>query len=250
MFEYERMIHLNDLEMSMYNYIINHGEHVADMTIRELAKQLNVSTTTILRFCNKLDCEGYAEFKYRLKEFLKQRHNCLSDDFSVIENFFEYVKTSNLNAQIKQAADIICEKERVFFIGMGTSGTMGKYGARYMSNMGKYAMYIDDPFYPTNNNTYDDTVVIALSVSGEQQYLFREIQGLKKGHAIIISITNSRQCTLAEMSDLNLNYYIPMIILPGQYNVTSSLPVVYIIEKMAHYVHDILASKTIANREE
>ncbi|STS85123.1 phosphosugar-binding transcriptional regulator [Klebsiella pneumoniae] len=36
------------------------------MTIRELAEAAGVSTTTVLRFCRKLQCEGYSEFRVRL----------------------------------------------------------------------------------------------------------------------------------------------------------------------------------------
>lgn len=38
------------------------------MTIRELAKELQVSTSTILRFCNKNNFDGYSEFKEALKK--------------------------------------------------------------------------------------------------------------------------------------------------------------------------------------
>ena len=60
-----------------------------------------------------------------------------------------------------------------------------------MSNLGKNALYLDDPFYPTENGKYDDTVIVALSVSGEQRSLYRQINGFKKGKATIVSITNT-----------------------------------------------------------
>ena len=82
-----------------------------------------------------------------------------------------------------------------------------------------------------------------LAVSGEQRFLFKQVQELKKGKATIISITNSRQCTIAEISDYNIAYYIPMIVLPGRYIVTSSIPVVYILERLAHDVNDIMEQK-------
>lgn len=36
------------------------------MTIRELAKEIHVSTSTILRFSNKNDFDGYSELKEAL----------------------------------------------------------------------------------------------------------------------------------------------------------------------------------------
>lgn len=242
MFTYEKIKSLNDLEVLIYNFIISNSEKASRMTIRELAAQLHVSSTTILRFCSKMGCEGYSEFKYRLKEYLKDsRGKEIADDYTIIQDFFKKVEHSEFHQEIQKAAEIICSKEKVFFVGLGTSGTLGKYGARYLSNLGKNALYLDDPFYPTDNGKYDDTVVVALSVSGEQRFLHRQIDGFKRGKATIISITNTRQCTLADVSDFNIAYYMPMTVLPGEYNVTSQVPVIYILETLAHRVQRIIA---------
>jgi len=65
MFSYNKIQSLNELELSLYNYIMKNSEKVVYMRIRELAKEAHVSTTTILRFCKKLDCEGFTEFKLK-----------------------------------------------------------------------------------------------------------------------------------------------------------------------------------------
>lgn len=244
LFTYEKISQLNELEVTVFNYVVSHAGDVVEMTIRELAAQMNVSTTTIMRFCAKLGCLGFSEFKFRLREYLEGAYDIsIEEDLTVAVDFFERVRTGRLNEEIEAAARIVCAKELVFFIGMGTSGTMGKYGARYLSNLGKNAFYLDDPFYPTDRGDYDDTVVIALSVSGEQRFLYRQVEGLKKHGATIISITNSRTCTLAEISDLNIAYYVPMMLLAGGYNATTSIPVVYILETLAHSVQALRESR-------
>ena len=168
MFNYQQMQTLNELEMTIYNYIITHAAQVSKMTIRQLVDILHVSSTTILRFCAKLGYDGWSEFKFRLKEYVKEANpRGPTDDFSVIENFFQKVKDGDFDQQIDQIAHVLAEKERVFFLGIGTSGTLGKYGAHYLSNYGKYAMHMDDPFYPMGNSSYEDTAVVVLSVSGE-----------------------------------------------------------------------------------
>ena len=86
--------------------------------------------------------------------------------------------------------------------------------------------------------------MIALSVSGEQKILHKQIVGLNIGNASIISITNTRQCTLASISDFNIAYYMPMKVLPGLYNVTSQVPVMYILESIAQ------KAQIIKNREQ
>ena len=63
MFSYEIIQSLNSLELSLYEYIMTNSKKVIYMRIRELADEAHVSTTTILRFCKNLNCEGFSEFK-------------------------------------------------------------------------------------------------------------------------------------------------------------------------------------------
>ena len=65
MFRYEVIQSLNNLELSLYEYIMKNSKKVIYMRIRELAEEAHVSTTTILRFCKKLNCEGFSEFKVK-----------------------------------------------------------------------------------------------------------------------------------------------------------------------------------------
>ena len=44
---------LNELEHSIYECITKNKEHIAQMTIKELAAEAHVSTGSILRFCKK-----------------------------------------------------------------------------------------------------------------------------------------------------------------------------------------------------
>ena len=47
MFSYSQIKSLNDLEISVYNYIMDNKDKVRYMKIRELAVESHVSTTTI-----------------------------------------------------------------------------------------------------------------------------------------------------------------------------------------------------------
>ena len=74
--------------------------------------------------------------------------------------------TSNrYEEKINEVVTHLKTAKHIVFIGIGTSGILGKYGARYFSNIGKYSQYIEDPYYPITVDL-DSTVVIALSESG------------------------------------------------------------------------------------
>lgn len=137
----------------IYNYVVSHMEDVPRMTIRELAQQLHVSTTSVMRFCNKVGCTGYAEFKFRLAEYVEAARKgtpptSLETDFAFLGDFIERAQTGPIRESIERLAKLVVEKELVFFIGIGTSGTMGKYGARYLSNLSKNAFTSMTRFIP------------------------------------------------------------------------------------------------------
>lgn len=233
MFSSEEIQSFNELEMSIYNYIIHNKQKVAYMKIRELAAESHVSTTTILRFCQKTGCQGYSEFKLRLKQYLQDHLEKQPDmDVCVIRDYFQRVETEGYQSALEKALEILTKSKSIVFIGTGTSGVMGKYGARYFNNVGWFSLCIDDPFTPVYRGESETTVVIALSVSGTTEQTIQLANQLKNRGCPLISITNSANCTLAQMSDCNIAYYIPDIRIERFYDLTSQIPVVFTIETL------------------
>ena len=234
MFGYEVLQLYNELEMLVYNYIMDHKEAVKYMTIRELADAVHVSTSTIIRFCKKTGCEGYSEFRVQFKLFLKEEKENkkkLSQDSGVEEiMYFLHAVTSTVYEEsIVTVAEMIQKARQLIFIGIGTSGILGKYGARYFSNIGKFSQYIEDPYYPIGNDM-EETVVIALSESGETQQTLKLAERFKRHNCKILSITNGSSCTLAKMSNYNLAYFVPKRLVQEEYNITTQVPVIYLLE--------------------
>ena len=94
MFTVEQVKSLNELELKVYQYIIQHKAAVPYMKIRELASEAHVSTSTILRFCKKLDRYGYTEFKYKLKQYVGQKNTVqVPDDLDKLRTFLGDWKT-------------------------------------------------------------------------------------------------------------------------------------------------------------
>ena len=90
MFGVDQVKALNDLEMLVYGYVMKYPEKVRYMRIRELASEAHVSTSTILRFCKKMGCGGYTEFKLQLKEHLEHRGQVrIKDDISEVIDFLQ-----------------------------------------------------------------------------------------------------------------------------------------------------------------
>ena len=238
MFSNEIIKNLNDLELMLYRYIMKNIEKVVYMRIRELADEAHVSTTTILRFCKKLNCNGYSEFKVKLKLYIENNDNKkVNGDKSIIIDYFKKLNTEELDEKIETICELINSSSNLVFLGSGTSGIICKYAARYFSAIGKFATYIDDPYFPTNYKTYENCVIIVLSVSGETQSVINLINNFKRENCSIVSTTNSENCTISKISDLNISYYIHQEKV-GIADITTQVPVMYIIENIAKVLHN------------
>lgn len=232
MFEYHVLQSYNDLETLVYSYVMEHKEEVKYMTVRELAEAVHVSTSTVLRFCKKAGCEGYSEFKIRWKQFLEEdkKKNLMKDNgIDEIMYFFHTVTANEYETQINDVARRIQKARHLVFIGIGTSGILGKYGARYFSNFGKYSQYIEDPYYPIQEDL-ESTFVIALSESGETRQVIQMAERFKRHGSEILSITNGSNNTLARITDYNLSYFVGHHMAHEEYNITTQVPVLYLLE--------------------
>lgn len=237
MFTQEEIASFNELETSLYNYITKNREKVAFMRIRELAGETHMSTSTILRFCRKVNCEGFSEFKVRLKMQLEEEKSTdLKNTQYTVSEFFERTLKGDIEKNIKNAAALINAADTVIFIGIGSSGILAEYGARYFSSLGKFSMYIKDPYFPIHSNMRNNSVTIALSVSGENNFTVTHLNQLKQEGITIISITNHKHSTIAKISDVNISYYVTEEWYENA-NITTQVPVMYTLESMAREIY-------------
>ena len=171
----------------------------------------------------KLDCNGFVEFKTKLKLFNDGLTLPETDDeIDVLLEFFNYARSVDFKEKINKFVKYIKEAKSICFLGIGTSGTLGKYGARYFSNVGYYSQSIDDPYYPpaVDNNE-----------SSETREVIDQLKMYQSQNTRIVVITNKPGSTIDQMADLGIYYYVKDIILPQTYNISSQIPVLYIIER-------------------
>lgn len=239
LFQHQKIAKMNERELMVYNYVSSHLEEASKMNIRELAAACQVSTTTVLRFCSKLECDGYTEFKYRLQQILMKKWEAVAYDSSSIPAI-QYLQNlagdKEIQGKIERAARWCAQAKQILFLGEGASGTIGAYGARLFSSTGVLAFAITDPYYPPPGKDIEDTVVFVLSISGESAHMISLINSYKKRHVRLISITNTDQCTVARISMLNFACYMPLIYAwpeVKEASLTTQIPVVCLLELVA-----------------
>ena len=246
MFDLEKVQSLNDLEMIVYQYILEHMDQIPKLTIRELSAQCHVSTSTILRFCAKMGFNGFSELKYAVKNE-RSKGNNFEDYYASavhVDSFLKKINQGTYQETIQPAVDLIVSARHVAFTGIGTSGVLGNYGSRYFSNIGINSYSVDDPFTPIPFRGLDSTLAIVLSVSGETSEVIKMLSDFKRSNATVLSITNNEHSTIARLADYNISYYMPeekSIYADPYINLTTQIPVIALIELLAHQSGEQLA---------
>ena len=164
---------LNPTELEIYKYISHNIEKVPYMTIRELADEIHFSKTAIWRFCQKFECEGYTDFKFKLKNYLSERKKTAqpkSLDETMLIHFLQRSSEELLEGRIVQAAELLAKKEFVLFIGEGTSKVLAEFGEIYFSSIYNLSASVSHLFSHPVSKLSEETAkkvgVIALLVSG------------------------------------------------------------------------------------
>lgn len=237
MFSYEEIQKFNETEILIYKFIISNIEKIPYMTIRELASDIHISTSTLLRFCNKNGFEGYSEFKKAINDeihLLKTQPPL--EDLQELNLFFQRTNSSAFERKLSSAIEIIKNSDYLIFIGNGSSGTLAKYGARLFSNMGKFSVGLEDTFYPIETYSYKNAVIIALSESGETNGVVDMVRQFQQKKCMVLSITNAPNSTLAQISDWSFSYNIKEQRVNGNYNATTQVPTLFILECLARRI--------------
>ena len=71
----ERITHdykLNDNDLYLIQYIIDHSDEVIHLSTHQLAKKTFTSATAVIRCIKKLGFDNYNDFKIHLESFLSQ----------------------------------------------------------------------------------------------------------------------------------------------------------------------------------
>ena len=232
LFKSEDVAKLNDLETRVLHFVLDNHDLISYLPIRELAIQTNVSTSTVLRFVKKVGFSSYNEFKYAYREYWKNDRNYEREyDFSAVTDCLNKFDTEYYQDMLDDALSMIIKSKNVIFIGIGNSAATCQYGARRFTNAGKLSFVLSDPYSSIPPN-YPDTMIIAVSVSGQTREVIDIVTMAKQYKYKTIAITTSVDSPLAKLVDLTIPTYINNIGVVG-FDMTSQIPTIAIIENLS-----------------
>ena len=161
----EQVRTLNELETATFNFILSNLSSIDKMSVRQLAQAVHVSTATVMRMTRKLGFEGWVELKY----YLKNQNQLTEIPVNYYENllqldlFLRKITSKEAGRKLEEAVKLIREARYIIFIGVGSSGALAEYGARYFTNIGLESYAISDPYQAVKGKGAPDVFLDSVS---------------------------------------------------------------------------------------
>ena len=144
---------LTKTEQKIADYIMDQGSDIAFKTLEELANDINVSTTSIIRFARTLEYEGYTQMqqnvqkslmkKVSLPERYEQNYSLLKKDDllnDLMDAEIEGLKKSAASldeGSLYKAVEAIGQAETVYILGARTTFGLAHYMTANLSQIRK-----------------------------------------------------------------------------------------------------------------
>ena len=185
---------LNELEVSLLEYIKKNQKRLKNITIRQMAKDNFTSTSAIYRLCNKLEFSGYSDMIYHLSS--NTHNNAPAQKY---ENYLpHFIQLLNKH-----------KNSKIVVFGMGFSAPISDYICQRLTLNGFYAMSVIHTEM-LDENFQDDTLLIIISNSGITNRLIDFVELAHKQHIDTL-------CFLANKNSKTYQYAtLPIIV--GTYN--------------------------------
>lgn len=206
-------------ERDICNYILAHPEQVAVLSSRELGHATFTSAASVTRFCRKMGCKGYPDFRLRFVSELKlmdaqaeekikieERESVVSlvKKISELEKrAMEETRQALSLEQMMRIRKLIYEAEAIDFYVYDLNVHIAQYGASQFLHAGKAAYtHIATNVQELQALISKDThIAIVISHTGENGRLAEIIRTLRRRHVKTIVISSYRERTLSGMGD-------------------------------------------------
>ncbi|WP_129724583.1 MurR/RpiR family transcriptional regulator [Xylanivirga thermophila] len=203
-------------------YILNNYDKAAFMTAAKLGKKVGVSESTVVRFANVLNYEGYPQLQKALQELIRNKLTTVQriemtselDRSMVLKNVLK-ADINNLKLTIEeidnQVFDIVVQRmlkaDNIYILGLRSSAPLAQFMGYYLgfvfSNVRIVTSGVNDVFEQIMHISKDD-LLIGISFP---RYAGRTIEAMafaKDKGAQIVALTDSFLSPLTSYADYTL----------------------------------------------
>lgn len=226
MTQLEFELEFSESEKEIARYILNHGDDVLSMSVKELAKNTYTSPATIVRLCKKIGLEGYNDFKIKYSAELqydlhhsnridvnfpfekKDTHPMICHKLASLseEVIADTIKLIDFD-QLEKIVDLLYQSHDIDIYGSGNSllaaMSFQHKMMRIARNVNLKALHGEQVFLSYNSD--EKRIAVIISYSGETHDLIQNAQILKEKKTPIIVLTSIGDNHLSHYADYILN---------------------------------------------
>lgn len=226
MTQLEFELEFSQSEKEIAKYILNHGDDVLRMSVKQLAKHTYTSPATIVRLCKKIGLKGYNDFKIQYSAELQYDlshtdridvnfpfsqkdthpticHKLASLSQEVIADTIQLIDFQ----QLDQIVDLLYQNHDIDIYGSGNSLLAAMSFQHKMMRINRdvhlKALHGEQVFLSYNSNK--ERIAMIISYSGETNELIQIAQTLKEKQTKIIILTSVGDNRLSHYADYILN---------------------------------------------
>lgn len=202
---------MSPAEKFAWQYIQNHSDEIAGLSISKVSELANVSTATIVRAVKKKGFSGYTEIKQSLIEQNKKSYSYFEKVDSeikkaILKNEYEMNNTLKMleTSKIEEAVQYIKKAQKVYIFARGFSELVGQEMQVKLELVNKNCEMHTDPniIKSISKRITSENVLILISLNGETEELITAAQNVYHNQTKIILITTNDQGTLMKYADL------------------------------------------------
>ncbi|WP_333815567.1 MurR/RpiR family transcriptional regulator [Tabrizicola sp.] len=200
--------------------ILNSPTTVITWSISDAARVAGVSEPSITRFCRRLNCEGFPDFRLKLAQQIAVDHKTaprsyeIGDPYTgIADEIFARAITSieetrrDLDMEVlKAAVSLLAGARRVDIYGYGGSGFLAGEAQHRLASLGIASVAYSDPtlqMISAPRLTPEDGL-LALSFTGGTSYLIANLEIARAAGTRILAIS-PRGSVVASLADVNIN---------------------------------------------
>ncbi len=212
--------YLTKTEKKIADEIFSNPSRFTNYSISELSDSVKVSQGSINNFAKKFCTSGFSQLKLKIAADMSKytQQSCAEIDKksamkAILKNRiiktaegFDCTLNINSEANLKNACKLILGAKRVEIYGIYQSGIVARDLCYQLIQLGVPASYMEDTLMGAvaASMLNSDSLVIALSSSGQTKDILDAVELAKNGGAKVLSITSNNFSTLARESDIVL----------------------------------------------
>ncbi len=206
-------------EQRIADILFTDTEFATNASITELAHRAKVSPPTVTRFCRRLGCQSYSEFKVRLAQttFVGTRYltpetpplsasDVVEDIVTRAQKALHSLHESTNIMELQEVAERICNSSMVYAFGSGGNSSM--VASEVQNRLFRFGLRVTASSDHTMqlmmaSAASPEDIIIASSISGRNEELVRTMKVARDYKVFTVALTRPGS-PLAEMADITL----------------------------------------------